>query len=657
MNPTEYVKPTAAEVKKRWQACVDDLLSHRRNYWLNESFFHGEQWVGYNDTLHQLDVMPFANAEQAQERTTVNKIKPRTVQFEARMLRTPLDFEPRPEGVDAEDIRRAATAKQILAVEAHRHDWEQTRLDEIHYAMLGGVSAVAVEPDWEMEMAPVPDSTTGEKVAMPKRPAVKFDAMSVVEFGIEPGSRSARLARWWIRSTTLTPEQAQEYYNLDFKPTPDGQTAQSAIHRQLLSNRSRNTTTAAVCLVYVLYERPSDRSPGCVVHVIGDRVVSESEWPFPWTDELNVFPFFQTRMSSTWKGDTLLNDARPLQVNINRIHTSINANIGKTDNARMLMPQGAVIDEDDEITGQAGEIIRFNQEFGTPSWMQPPQGSRSLREQLAETKDELDDLFSAHSVSRGEAPGDRNSGLALSILAEKDETPLGIMVANQQRGWQWLAEKYLRLTKHLLDTAANHPESPLQLGPFKDVLTPRGDEQNPVQVRWSAADLTDHPVVHVPIESVMPRSQAAVQSMMVSLSQSFPRMFEGLDPGQLAVVLQTPDPTAFTRVANRDVTLAEWENGRMVVGADDNEVEIADWHDHDIHVQKHNDLRASSAYRNASQEIREYIDLHIDAHAQLASQQMMEQMQQQMQMAMMQQQQSAPADAGAEQQQPEEVPV
>jgi hypothetical protein len=655
MNPTEYVKPTAAEVKKRWQACVDDLLSHRRNYWLNESFFHGEQWVGYNDTIHELSVLPFDNNREAQHRTTVNKFKPRTVQFEARMLRTPLDFEPRPEGVDAEDIRRAATARQILAVEAHRRDWEQTRHDEIHYAMLGGVSAVAVEPDWDTESAPVPDSTTGEYVKMPKRPAVKYTAMSVVEFGIEPGSRSVRDARWWIRSTTLTPHQAQEHYQLDYKPTPDGQTAQSAIHRQLLSQRSRNNTSE-VCLVYVLYERPCEGRPGCVVHVIGDRVVSESEWPFPWDDELNVFPFFQTRMSSTWKGDTILNDARQLQVNLNRAHTTINAHIGKADNARMLMPQGAMVDEDDELTGEVGEIIRFNQEAGTPSWMQPPQVPRWLREHIDTTMAELDDLFSAHAVSRGQAPGDRNSGLALSILAEKDETPLGIMVANQQRGWQWLAEKYLRLTKHLLDTAANHPETPLQLGPFEDVLIPRGDEQNPVQVRWSAADLTDHPIVHVPIESVMPRSQAAVQSMMVSLAQSFPRMFEGLDPGQLATVLQTPDPTAFTRVANPFVTQAEWENSRMVVGAEDEEIEIAEWHDHDIHVQKHNALRASSAYRNASPERKAYIDLHIDAHAKLAQQQIEKQMMQQMQMQMMQQQ-SPPADAGAEQPQPEVVPA
>lgn len=89
----------------------------------------------------------------------------------------------------------------------------------------------------------------------------------------------------------------------------------------------------------------------------------------------------------------------------------------------------------------------------------------------------------------------------------------------------------------------------------------------------------------------------------------------------------------------------------MTVGADDTEVEIADWHDHDKHVQEHNKLRASAAYRNADPTIRQYIDLHIDAHARLAQQQMqaqqMQQMQMQMQMMQQQPQQPDQAMAGA----------
>ena len=75
----------------------------------------------------------------------------------------------------------------------------------------------------------------------------------------------------------------------------------------------------------------------------------------------------------------------------------------------------------------------------------------------------------------------------------------------------------------------------------------------------------------------------------------------------------------------------------MVVGAGDEEVEIAEWHDHAKHIPEHNALRASAAYRNATPERKQYIDLHVQAHEQLQQQQMMEQMQQQMLMQMQQQ--------------------
>ena len=111
-------------------------------------------------------------------------------------------------------------------------------------------------------------------------------------------------------------------------------------------------------------------------------------------------------------------------------------------------------------------------------------------------------------------------------------------------------------------------------------------------------------------------------------------------------MLQAPEPSLFTQVADPQVALAQWENGRMTVGADDTEVEIADWHDHDKHVQEHNKLRASAAYRNADPAIRQYIDLHITAHARLAQQQMQAQQMQQMQQQIVQQQQPQPAMAG-----------
>jgi hypothetical protein len=631
----EWSPPNAGKVKELWGECVDDMLEVRRNFWLNTSFFHGDQWVGWNDASASVELANFLDNNESKYRSTVNKFKPRVVSLQARLSRTPLTFEPRPDGVDAGALRKARIMRQVLQAKHHRDDWEWTRSENLQNVILGGVAAICVEPSWEFETEPTTDMQTGEPIYLPERPSIKLTPLTPVEFGIEPGSRSWRDARYWIRCTTLTPRQAKERYGLKEEPKPDADASASPMQRTLISNRNRGRQTTRACLVYVYYERPCEGTPGCVVHVVGGNVVEEAKWPFDFEDRLNIRPFVQTRMTGTWKGDTICNDARQIQKNINRAYTSINAHIGKADNARMLLPIGSVMEGEDELTGEVGEVIRYEPSSGgEPHWMNAPQVPRWLREHITSQEMELDDLFSTHAISRGEQVGDRNSGLALSILAEKDDTPLGLMSGDQQRGWQDIAEMVLMTERHLLEKMSEGAERPVEV---EEVLPGQSHDDAPEEVRYRAEDIAEHPIVHIPLDAVMPKSQAAVQDMMLRFAQSFPQMFQTLGPSQLATILQVPDPFAFTYTGDPQVDLATWENGRMVAGADDFEVEIADWHDHDIHVQEHNRIRASASYRNAPPEVRKYIDLHIDAHAKLAAEQMAMQQQQ-----MMMQQQVAP---------------
>ena len=207
------------------------------------------------------------------------------------------------------------------------------------------------------------------------------------------------------------------------------------------------------------------------------------------------------------------------------------------------------------------------------------------------------------------------------------------MAGDQQRGWQEIAELVLRTERYLLMRAdAQFKEHGLeQEMEVSDVLVGHGEE-DATEVQYRAQDLRENPVVHVPLDAVMPKSQVAVQDMMLRLAQQFPAMFEKMNSAQLATVLKVPDPHAFTLVADPQATLAEWENGRMANGADDSEVQIEEWHDHDLHLQMHNALRASAAYRDADPEIRNYIDMHCDAHTKVVADQLMKQQQMQMQL-------------------------
>lgn len=631
--------PTAAQVKSKWQKCIDDMLDLRRNYSVNREYFMGNQWLKWENRDSTVALLEFDAAEDAETRMTVNKVKPRTLSLLARLTNTPLAFEPRPHGIDQEAQRRANMERQILDVESHRADWEQIRADNVLSCLFGGVAAICVEPDWEYGAEGITDIYSGAEIHIPERPAVKVTPLSALEFGLEPGTRRQEDARWWIRATTLTPEQAQERFELDEPPAVDADaSASSVLHRSLTAERKGVGMRAAAnaCLVLTYYERPSRRGPGCVLHVIGDKIVQAAEWStlFPFEDRLNVRVFIQTPIDSNWKGETIMNDARQLQRAYNKAFTSINKHIGKADNARLLLPAGAVIDEEGtEMTGEVAEIVRFDPGVGAlPQWMTAPQIPRWLREHLEKLEMEFDDLFSTHAVSRGQAPGDRNSGLALSILAEKDETPLGPMSKSQQRGWQAVAVMVLAIMKHLMEGV----DAALTAGgmePMRVTDVHMREDETAEEVSWTAADLPEHPVVHVPLESVTPRSQAAIQDAMFKLAQTFPWLFEGMTPAQIAAIMRTPDQTAFASIKDPQVALATWENSRMAAGVGDQEVAVDVWHDHGAHIAKHNEFRASAAYRAAPPEWQDYVDLHVKAHETLQQQMAQEAAMQQQAMA------------------------
>jgi hypothetical protein len=126
-----------------------------------------------------------------------------------------------------------------------------------------------------------------------------------------------------------------------------------------------------------------------------------------------------------------------------------------------------------------------------------------------------------------------------------------------------------------------------------------------------------------------------------------------MTPQQIAAIMRAPDQTAFAAISDPQADLAAWENTRMAAGVGDEEVMVDDWHDHGVHIAKHDELRASSAYRTATVEMQDFIDLHIQSHKTLQQEMAMRAMQQQMQMQAMQQMPMGAGPAPEEQQDPQ----
>jgi hypothetical protein len=243
---------------------------------------------------------------------------------------------------------------------------------------------------------------------------------------------------------------------------------------------------------------------------------------------------------------------------------------------------------------------------------------RWISGEAAQLESEMDDIFFTHAVTRGQAPGDRNSGLALSVLAEKDDTPLGPMARNQAQVWSRIGQMTLQLYR------ANAEQSGMVKS--QTLTTPQGQT---VQFQWSSEDIDENPMVKVPLDATAPRSKIATQAVLTSLADRFPQAFQNVDPIAISRMLDLPDPKGFLNSQDPDVAKAEWENGLLMQAIP---VMPADFDDHARHIAQHNRERKSPAYEMAQADIREIIDLHILAHQKIAAEEVAQQMAAQQQM-------------------------
>ena len=592
-----WAPPEAAKIVDMWQDADRYLVKERRDYWMNASYYVSHQWIWWDSSRNAVQELSYANEAEKGSRITVDKYGPRTRSLLARLTRAELMWEVQPGGMDDSSMRRQRLQEQLLIGEQRHNNWEDVREMCLLQTLFGGSAAICV--DWDPDKGEDYLLDAVSQISVPLG-GIRLTPVGINEFTLEPGSLNATDARWWIRCTSLPPEQVQERYNLEETPKADSEAMLSARHRSLLRNRPGGDPPKTT-LVYIYYERPTNRGPGCVVHVVNGKVVLlEEEWPFPFK-HLNISVFRQNKIPNSWVGHTLLTPARDVQYAYNRARSTILEHMRKAANARMMVPSGSV-DDADSITIDPADVLEYNSEIGEPHWQTAPEVPRWISNEAQFLEAELDDIFHTHQTSRGEAPGDRNSGLALALLAEKDDTPLGPMAKDQSLGWGKIAEMTLSLYRMNAESTGINRKVML--------LTEQGV---PHEIQWSAKDIDEKPTVIVPLDATMPRSKLATQSMITQLAQQFPLVFQNVSAKSLTRMLDLPDPKQFLSQMDPDVAKAEWENGLLMQGVP---VIPEDFDVHDAHVTIHNTQRKSPAYELADPQVKQMLDMHVMAHIQ-----------------------------------------
>lgn len=591
----------AKMVADRWTDGGDIMRRARRDYWLNLAFYLGEQWLWWS--AHRNMWMPMSQSYSplgvGRVRLTVNRFGPNLLNLMGRMVKSELPFEVTPSDSADDVVDGARRGEKVLAYAKKEQGWESLRFDALLSSFFGGTSAVMTEWD-AFAGAPLRyDEATDQPLSTGD---TRLRALNVNEFCLQPNVREYRDARWGIMGICAPPSVVQEWYELDWQPRPDANTAASPIQEKLLEatgrTRGRNLT-----MVLCYYERPSRKSKGVYGCVVNGATVYKGAWPFPF-DDLNFTIFRQKRIDGRYLGTTLLNDAMPIQVAYNFWRSLIQEHGKHAANARLIAPWGAFQEED--VKDSAGSILWYSPDGSgaAPAYLAPAQLGRWVINEADNLRVELDEVMHVHDISRGQGFS-RASTQSLAFLAEQDDSALGHVVMEQKQGWERIASQVLKLYG---SKATETRTATLRAGPGL------GES-----VAWSGKSLAGQYNVVVPQNAVEPQTHVVRAANAKDL---WDRKII-TDPRVYSRMVGLP-PDEFEQLLDADAAKAHRENFRIAQGR----VEIPeDFDDHAVHISEHNRWRCSDAYKFAEADVRAIMDDHVMYHEHKVTQEFAKQVQ------------------------------
>lgn len=555
----------------------------RAKFMLAVSFVDGEQWVSPVPGENRLQPVNMSRYD-GDEFPTVsdNEIGP-AVRARHGQVGTKLEFEALPMGSDSASRSAARLAERICYHTADEHAWQQ--LDEELLLAMDTGGAAAIVQMWN------PRAGTGLGVDRNGREFgtgdLEYFVADIGEFAVAPGRHVPEKAPWWVYQRALTPAEAKARYNLAEEPAADATAA-------TFSARLDNGTAATnMCRVVTMFERPSAVSrKGRVVTVIGNEIVEDTPWPFPYSDSLNISVGRPHPKHRRWTGHSPVWDAIPNQTQLNWFESYRMAHLRDAANAERIVDE-TYIDE----ARPGPRTIPFTPDPNggfMPKLMDTWQMPEYAREFGPEQRELVRSKVGVSDMALGDLPTGVSAASAFAVIIEQGEKRQTPLVKARAHVWSDVATKTLKTY-----------EAKVVGGEKREVRLVDGDHVR--TIAWDGAMLLGHTKVTVPVDRIMPRNRAA----SVALADTLMQAGQIADARKYLELAEVGDTDHALGVLSPDWERARRENHLLAAGK---AAVVEPWDDDAIHIEAHTAEFKSARWDEMSEEAKQLAREHLQGH-------------------------------------------
>lgn len=622
----EMIDHVTSEFEKRQQ----DKLPFELQWRLNINFFEGNQYLDINTMTNTVEeVLPLF---WWQEREVFNQIAPIMETRLAKLSRLNPILKCRPATTEKEDISAAKVSNKILENTYSDLEMKRLQLKANVWSELTGTAII--KPIWNTSKG----RRIGAYADEEKENEVfegDIETTVVSPFEIYPDSSFSdgiEECQSIIHAKAYHVNDIENIWGVTVEGTEVNvfTVKENSVGLGGLGARGGNYSIASQkkkdqAIVYEYWERPSRKHPeGRLIICTDNELLHYGSLPYRVGRDFTFdLPFiFQKSLDKPhciW-GRCIIDRLIPLQRRYNALRNRKAEYLNRAAIGQLAYEEGSIDEDFLENDGLApGTMIPFKRGAAPPTYMQYHALPHSFETEEQSLLADFNRISGVSEISRdSQAPTGINSGIALSILQEQDDTRLALTAKNLDNCVITLGKMWLRLYK--------------QFGSGPRILKSVGKDQMVEVIEWSESDITSDDI-YIETGTQLSESPAQRKQMVFDLLGS--GLFNDPETGALSKegrskifeMLEMGNWEGYDDETTLNTQKAYRENRKMMEGIP---TDIADFDDDVVHLSIHNKYRLSSDYEELIEdnpELFELFNMHIQMHIESLNMKLQPQMQ------------------------------
>lgn len=629
-------------VKDQYKKCKSQMDPIKRQWYLNLSFYKGDQYVDFvNGMLIQIPT-PSGKA-----RLVVNRIKPVVRTEVARLTSQEPTAEVVPASNDDEDILAAEAAAAVFESVRTRLNLQGVLRETAFWVSVCGLGYIKTHWDKSYE-----DTDAHGQVVYGDHcyTAVSPFNLMVPDLLLQDIEDQPYVLNVFTKPIDWVKQKYPDVFKKDYTPT-----VVSA--NEIMETYYLNTKTASISnsakpdssLIIEAWIKPNATPllpKGGMITMVDDVVVAGSTEGLPYKHDQYPFAKIESIQSGSYFSTSIIEDLIPIQRDINRTRSQLIEARNLMARPGFFYRHGSM--DPNKVVSNTGQYIDIKPGADFPQPIPMPQMPSFMDKMQEDSLRDIEDMSGQHQVSKGNAPSGVTAGTAIQFLQEADNSYMATTHASVEDAMEKVAFQTIGLAIQFWDS---------------DRLVKYVGRDGSISARYlSSANLKNGTDIRVEGGSSLPVSKAARIALFMDLmNRGFIPPKDGLE------LMSIPSMKAYWDLIKVDENQAKRENltmselnpmettakmqqaqmeaqmqlppgvdpsnnpmaGQVMEQANQPLVPVNDWDNHQAHLMWHENFMKGQEFQGLDPAIQQQFELHRqkhkDAMAQMQIQQMMQQ--------------------------------